>query len=124
MPWLLQLRLGDEAGTNVRERLDFYLAKKDHERRLAFLDVLARTAREARHAPLVLFRLYPRAIQIVVAMAFGDSQRAREVREKQVEILPAIEGCDECRGRLLPNGAQCAKCGNPLWTYARMSSDD
>jgi hypothetical protein len=125
LPWLARLRLGDESRSpHVRERIDSYLAEKDHERRLAFLDVLARTAHEARHAPLVLFRLYPRAIQIVVATAFNNSQRAREVRDKQIEILPAIEGCDACCGRLLPNGTQCSHCGNPVWTYARMNLDE
>ena len=124
LPWFTQLRLAEESSPNVRERIDSYLAKPNQERRLAFLDVLSRTAREARHAPLVLFRLYPRAIQIVVATAFGDSQRAREIREKQVAILPAIEGCEACRGRLLPNGTQCVKCGNPVWTYARMNFDE
>ncbi len=124
LPWLTQLRLGDDASPNVQERIDSYLAKQDHERRLAFLDVVSRFAREARYAPLVLFRLYPRAIQIVVAVAFGNAQRAREIRDKQVEILPAIEGCEECRGRLLANGAQCGTCGNPVWTYARMNMDE
>ena len=122
LSWFARFRLEADADKpNVRERIDYYLGKNQHERGLAFLDVLSRTTREARQAPAVMFRLYPRAIQIVVASAFNDSQRARLIRDEQVAILPDIEGCDKCRGRLLANGSQCIKCGNPVWTYAQMN---
>lgn len=119
---IAQLRIGDEVDNpNVAQRIESYLAQKPQDRRLAFMDALARAVPEARQAPLVLFRLYPRALSIVVATAFNDSSRAHRIRYEQEEILPQISGCEACHGQPLANGSQCERCGNPLWNYARLN---
>ena len=106
------------------KRVESYLAKTADQRRLTFSDVMGRALPESRHAPLVLFRLMPLAVEIVTALAFGDSRQAAEVRQRQSAILPAIGDCEHCRGKLLENGEQCPECGNPLWLFDWLTSID
>lgn len=123
--WLGRLRLGstfDQHG--VQERLAGYLQQDDNARELAFTNQLVRTLREANRAPLVLYRLFPLAIGVVTAVAFGDLTRAAELRGAQVRLLPAIEDCRECFGGVLENGDRCTGCGNPVWKYAWLQSTD
>ena len=44
--------------------------------RLALETALERVLPQASHVPLVLYRLYPLAIEIVTAVAFGDTTTA------------------------------------------------
>ena len=114
--WLLRLRLGQSPVEPwLRERVAGYLAETPERRRLAFSTVLARTLAESRRAPLVLFQLFPLAVQIVTAMAFGEDEAASAARSQQVELLPAVGDCRQCHGEVVDNGQQCPVCGNPLW---------
>jgi hypothetical protein len=123
--WLSRLRLGpSQPDDTVTKRVECYLAKTPNQRRLTFTDVMARALPESRRAPLVLFRLMPLAVEIVTALAFGDSPQATEVRQHQVALLPAISDCDQCRSKLLENGEQCPECGNPLWLFDWLTSVD
>ncbi|MGO8690721.1 MAG: hypothetical protein ACLQLG_13950 [Thermoguttaceae bacterium] len=123
--WLARLRLGpSQPEDRVTKRVECYLAKSRDQRRLLFSDVMARALPESRHAPLVLFRLLPLAIEIVTALGFGDSAQAAEVRQSQSDILPGIADCEQCRGKLLDNGQQCPACGNPLWQFDRLTAID
>ncbi len=123
--WLARLRLGpSQPDERVVQRVQCYLAKTPDQRRLTFTDVMARALPESRRAPLVLFRLMPLAVEIVTALAFGDSSQATEVRQRQVAVLPAISDCEQCRGKLLENGEQCPECGNPLWLFDWLRSVD
>jgi hypothetical protein len=116
--WLASLRLGDYAqNPQVRKRLDRYLALNDDERRLAFSGYLEKVYPEAHRAPLVLYRLYPLAVDIVTAVAFGHPLDANELRNQQMFWLPAIQDCHECHGAPLENSEKCRVCGNPLWNY-------
>ena len=72
----------------------------------------------------MLFRLLPLAVEIVTALGFGDSPEAEDVRHRQIDILPAIADCEQCRGKLLENGQQCPECGNPLWLFDRLTVID
>ncbi len=85
---------------------------------------MARVVSESRRAPLVLFRLMPLAVEIVTTLAFGDSPKAAQLRNRQTVLLPAILDCHHCRGKLLDNGEQCPECGNPLWQFDWLSSVD
>ena len=123
--WLTRLRLADEAGSEANQnRLASYFAQSTSERRLAFSDVLAEVFPESRRAPLVMFRLLPRAVRIVVSLAFGDHLTATELRSRQILHLPAIEDCQDCDGLVLDNGERCDRCGNPLWNYQWLTSSD
>jgi len=123
--WLARLRLGEmPSDAGASRRLADYLSRTPDQRRLAFTDVLATTLAESRRAPLILFRLEPLCVQIVTALAFGDQPGASEVRRRQVEHLPAIRDCPKCRGSLLANGEQCAKCGNPMWKFVWLVATD
>lgn len=115
--WLARLRLGDLLTVDAKDaaQLSAYQSQHSHQRRLAFSDVLARVFPEARHAPLVLFRLFPHAVGIATANAFGAQDAADEMRDQQATELPAIRACQECHGDILKNGQQCSRCGNPLW---------
>ena len=113
-----RLRLGESLNSpSVTKRIDYYFNKGYSDRRLAFSDVLAHAFRGSRKAPLVIFRLFPRAIQLVTATAFDDPLRAGEIRNEQVDLLPEIPSCEACHGRPLSNNAQCGICGNPLWNF-------
>jgi hypothetical protein len=118
LKWLARLRLGERAANpDLDARLSHYEAAATDDRRLAFADALNRVFPESRQAPLVLFRLFPLAVQIVTAQAFDDRATAEQLRQQQVAILPAIVDCRQCHGRLLDPAARCDVCGNPLWKY-------
>jgi hypothetical protein len=124
-PWLARLRLG-ERGQNaeVLARSKLYILKGPDERRLAFMDALARVLPESREAPLVLFRLAPISVQIATARAFGDRVAASKLRREQTVILPAIADCRQCRAQVLECVEQCRTCGNPLWKYEWLTAVD
>lgn len=125
LSWLGRLRLGEAIERDrLRLRLDRYLSIGSDQQRLMFSNVLVRAFPEAIRAPLVLFRLFPLAIRMVTAMAFGDHFRASDLRNQQVSLLPAISDCPDCHGRPLENGEQCKPCGNPLWNYRWLQSMD
>ena len=89
--WLARLRLGpSQPEDRVTKRVECYLAKSRDQRRLLFSDVMARALPESRHAPLVLFRLLPLAIEIVTALGFGDSAQAAEVRRARATSFRAL----------------------------------
>jgi len=125
LPWLIRFRLG-ERGQNaeIAERCKHYLSNGPDDRRLAFMDALARVLPESREAPLVLFRLAPYSVQIVTARAFGDRGAASRLRGEQTAILPAIADCRQCRGQVLECTEQCRACGNPLWKYEWLTAVD
>jgi hypothetical protein len=116
--WLGRLRLGSvHAEGRVAKRLAHYRGQTPDQRRLAFSNILTAALPESRRAPLVLFRLLPSCVKIATALAFGKQQDAGDWRKQQIEHLPAIRDCGQCRGRLLDNGVQCRACGNPLWKF-------
>jgi hypothetical protein len=122
--WLLQLRLGDDIPAGVQHRLDGYLKRTPSERRLMFASIIEHVLPEAIKVPLIIFRLYPRAVRIAVAVAFRDALRAAEQRNEQLALLPAIGDCDSCHGRPLDNGDICSLCGNPLWKIQWLNAAD
>ena len=114
--WLAGVRLGQAAIDEPnRRRLEQYAEQNQDQRRLTLTDVLVKVLRDARRAPLVLFRLFPMAVQIATAIALGDASAASRIRANQIKCLPAIEDCSQCHGRILNAGDQCPVCGNPLW---------
>jgi hypothetical protein len=116
VPWLVQFRLRVSSLSQPdRQRIDGYLDATPQARRLAFTDVLAAVLPESRRAPLVLFLLFPLAVQIVTAMAFGDRPTAETLRSSQTDHLPITSACHQCHGRVLENGQSCSVCDNPLW---------
>jgi hypothetical protein len=122
--WLERLRLGEQAGAPiVANRLNVYLSKTADERRRTFAQLLERSLPEARHAPLIVYRLFPLAVAIATAVAFGDHMRADAARKRQIFILPGITDCPSCHGRVLANEEKCAQCGNPFWTYEWLTAD-
>lgn len=123
LDWMFRLRLGESCESVFNKRVDYYKSRTIEERRLKFVSVLQRAIPESTRAPLVLFRLYPRALRILAAVAFGDSLRAQELRAEQIGFLPAISDCHECHGRALDNEDICRCCGNPVWNFAFLLSD-
>jgi hypothetical protein len=115
LSWLVPLRLGSNGSVKVREQVDLYQQLGPDKRRLHFASALERVLPEAIKAPLVIYRLFPLAVQVATAVAFHDPLRACEIRNKQIAILPAIDDCQACHGRPLDNGEICNECGNPLW---------
>lgn len=123
--WLAKLRLGDElTETHLGERLANYLNLEKDAKRLEFSRVLQKTLPETVKAPLILFRLFPLAVQIATAVAFGDHFAATELRQQQSRWQPAIADCLECHGRVLDNGERCRTCANPLWEYVWLEAAD
>ncbi len=122
--WLLQLRLGNEIPPAVLHRLEGYCKRTSDEQRLMFASIIERTVPEALKVPLVIYRLYPQAVRIVLAISFGDTLRAAELRNSQIALLPAIDDCHDCHGRPLPSGESCPACGNPLWKINWLSAAD
>jgi hypothetical protein len=121
--WLASLRLGETAGhPQAQRRLQNYTELPADARRLAFQKVLDRAVPESRRAPLVLLRLLPLAAGIVATSAFGNLEQARALRKQQSQLLPAINDCHRCRGRLLECGDSCPECGNPLWKFNWLTS--
>ncbi len=123
LDWLFRLRLGESSKSVFDKRVGFYRSQTIEERRLKFVSVLQRAIPESARAPLVLFRLFPRAVRILAAVAFGDPLRAQSLRAEQAGFLPAIADCHECHGRVLDNEDICRCCGNPLWNFAFLNSD-
>jgi len=116
LEWLADVRLGKAAlEPKNHRRLSEYARRDGNRRRLTLTNVLVAILPDARRAPLVLFRLFPMAVHIATAIAFGDDAGASRIRANQKECLPAIEDCNQCRGRVFNNGEQCSGCGNPLW---------
>jgi hypothetical protein len=113
--WLIRLRWGNTPQPAVTQRMQLYEPKDDNHRRHMFASLIEQALPEATKAPLVIYRLYPRSIRIVTAVAFGDMLRAKEIRQEQIQMLPAIGDCHECHGFVLNNGEVCRRCGNPLW---------
>jgi hypothetical protein len=123
--WLAWLRLGKrEPDARVTQRLNYYLSKTPDEQRLAFTNILAKALPESRKAPLVLFRLLPLAVEIITALSFADQATAAAARERQALLLPAVDDCRHCRGKVLENGEQCRTCGNPLWKFDWLTTID
>jgi hypothetical protein len=123
-PWLLALRLEDSRQPAIQDQVQAYRALGDEERRRAFVSTLERRLPHATRAPLVLYRLYPLAVRVVVAVAFGDHLRAGELRNQQTSLLPVIADCHDCHGRPLDNGDGCHTCGNPLWNFEWLCAAD
>ena len=123
LDWMLRLRLGSGFQSVLDKRIKYYSAKTIEERRLNFETLLQRAIPESAHAPLILFRLFPRSVRIVAATAFADSRGAAQLRDEQISLLPAISECHECHGELLDNDEICRCCGNPLWNYTWLVSD-
>lgn len=122
--WLATLCLGEQSELPaVVQRLSQYVGKSADDRRRTFSTVLERTLPEARHAPLIVYRLLPLAVAIVTAVAFGDHARATDARKRQTTLLPNIPDCHQCHGNLLDNGEQCASCGNPMWKYDWLTAE-
>ena len=121
--WIFRLRFGEGYASFMDQRLEFYHSPTMEERRLKFLSALQRAMPESTRTPLVLFRLFPRAVRIVAAVAFGDPLRGQELRREQARFLPAITECHECHGRVLDNEEICRCCSNPVWNFAWLLSD-
>lgn len=123
--WLARLRLGlVDSNSRAALRMNYYVSKSARDQRLAFGDILTAVLPEASRAPLILMRLFPVAVQIVTALAFGKSVDAQAMRHEQLEILPSIADCYRCHGKLLENSERCMMCGNPLWTYDWLTAAD
>ena len=123
LDWLFQLRLPSDYRSLFERRVEFYRSPSAEDRRLKFLSVLQRAVPESTRTPLVLFRLFPRAVRIAAAVAFGDPLRAQELRAEQCSFLPAVGDCVECHGRVLENDEICRACGNPVWEFGWLQSD-
>lgn len=122
--WLLEMRLGAvHTLDSIRHRLTRYLARDRDNRERFFSNVLVGDFPEAARAPLVLFQLYPLAIDLVTALAFRNPKMISEFRRRQICQLPAIADCRTCRGQTLDNGETCRECGNPLWTFRWLTAD-
>jgi hypothetical protein len=123
--WLAKLRLDhDDMDEALLRELTRQAGMMADDRRLAGMDALARVLPESRNAPLVLFRLTPLAIQIATALGFGDQTTAKEIRQRQVRLLPSIADCYECHGAVLENGEICKVCNNPMWKYEWLTAAD
>ena len=114
--WLTAMRLDSwNPLGDVPERVAGYLGDSPDERRLQFSNLLVESVPESRHAPLVLFRVFPLAVQVATALAFENPKAAKRIRAEQIKILPSIGYCQECHGALLEGNQECSTCGNPLW---------
>ena len=123
--WLGELRLGGSYRNGpVERRVKEYLDLDDDDRRRHFGSSLERVYPEARRSPLVLYQLMPLAVRIVVAVAFGATETASKQRDRQVFFLPGILDCRSCHGAVLDNGECCVDCGNPVWNYKWLLSDE
>ena len=123
--WLTAMRLDAwNPLSDVPERIADYLQMSADERRLHFSNRLVDTIPEARRAPLVLFRILPKAVQLVTAQAFSNADAAKKIRAEQIKILPSIAYCQECHGKLLSGCDECSTCGNPLWNQEWLCEAD
>lgn len=123
-PWLLGLRLPANELNAISEYRDLFAVGDEEHRRRAFASALERRMPQATRAPLVVYRLYPLAVRVAVAVALGDHWRARQIRSEQIQVLPFIADCHHCHGQPLDNGETCAHCGNPLWKHEWLSAAD
>ncbi len=122
--WLARLCMGEQSRTEaVVQRLAHYASREPDDRRRAFATVLEKTLPEARHAPLIIYRLLPLAVSIVTDVALGEHLRGVEARKRQTTLLPSITDCPQCQGNLLENGEQCALCGNPMWKFEWLTAE-
>jgi len=122
--WMARLRLGPLYDDPlIAQRFMLYRGKSANARRLTFESLLERTYPEAGKAPLVIYRLFPLAIGIVTAVAFGDHVYAGQLRKQQCELLPNLIECRACHGQLLDNGDECRHCGNPIWKFDWLTGD-
>ena len=122
--WLARLRLGDLYDDPlIAQRFTLYRGKSADARRLTFESLLERSYPEAGKAPLLVYRLFPLAIGIVTAVAFGDHDWAQKLRKQQCELMPNLIECRACHGRLLDNGDECRQCGNPLWKFQWLTAE-
>lgn len=121
--WLFRLRLGAGHESAFEQRVEHYRSENIEERRLKFVTKLQDVMPDSARAPLVLFRLFPRALRILPAVAFCDPLRAKQLRHEQLMLLPAIGDCHRCEGRLLENDESCHYCGNPIWEFNWLLSD-
>lgn len=121
--WLFRLRMEEHLQERFTRRIKFYDSETVDERRLKFQSAMQRVVPESSKTPLVLFRLFPRAVRIVSAVAFGQPLRAQELRAEQCRFLPAVGDCHECHGRVMDNGESCSYCGNPVWKFSWLLSD-
>lgn len=117
LDWILHARLDENQLAPYRSRVDRYRQLSAEECRHEFVANLHHVVPESVKTPLVLFRLFPYAVRIVAAQAFGDAERANELRSEQGELLPSINDCPSCHGNVLEGGAVCPRCGNPIWTF-------
>jgi len=114
--WLTRLFWGDHPDVALLERLRDYDQLTDGERRRMFASHVEQALPKATSAPLVIYRLYPRAVRIATSLAFGDRLRASDIRNEQIAYLPVIADCHECHGAPLDK-AKCAisaaiRCGS------------
>jgi hypothetical protein len=122
--WLAKARLPDRCHEPaVIARLAVYRAKPSAARRLAFETALDRALPQAVRAPVVLYRLFPLAIEIATAIAFDDVPTAEVARKRQLEVLANLADCQACHGHLLDNGEECRQCGNPLWKFDWLTAE-
>ena len=122
--WLTTLRSDSPDDGSHTKRAAQYREMKPDERRLKFASSLERRLPSATQAPLVLYRLFPLAVRMVVAVAFGENLRAGELRNQQIALLPIIADCHECHGRPMDNGDRCSTCSNPMWGYDWLTAAD
>jgi len=113
--WLLRFRGGASSVQPDGMVVAGYLSRSPADRHLAFTDVLAKGFPESRRAPLVLFRLFPLAVQLATSLAWDDRVLADGSRKQQVSEFAAIGDCPQCHGKVLDPVEQCPACGNPLW---------
>jgi len=122
--WLVAVRLPERWNEPaVISRLAVYKAQPADARRLSFETALQRALPQSAQAPLALFRLFPLAVDIATAIAFGGASDAAAGRKQQREVLPNLADCTECRGALLENGEECRQCGNPLWKFSWLTAE-
>ena len=106
---LFQLRLNDKNIPAALERIEYYRSESVGNRRLKFVKLLQQVMPESRKSPLVLFRLFPRAVRIVAAVAFGDPLRAQELRAQQGKLLPAVGDCRVPAQEVCPGPRRCRR---------------
>ncbi|HUY91918.1 MAG TPA: hypothetical protein VMV10_24470 [Pirellulales bacterium] len=124
LDWLIRLRLGEaEKNPAASKRLSEYLSQSPDGRRRKFSQILESSLPDAGHAPLVIYRLFPLAVWVATALAFGDHAGAEDARRRQVAILPGIGDCPSCHGCVLANEERCPQCGNPFWNYEWLIDD-
>jgi hypothetical protein len=122
LDWIFKLRFGEGYQSIFDKRVEYYRSKTVEDRRLKFVSMLHRVLPESNKAPLVLYRLFPRAVRIVTAVAYRDPLRAQELRAEQCRLLPPISDCHECHGRVLDNEEICRCCSNPLWKFSWLNA--